>query len=48
MTPFFEDIEVVMLRWYEAAHRAGDAAEMARLTTALDVFREAVAAVRCW
>lgn len=43
-----EDVEVVMLRRYEDAHIAGDAAELARLDIALEVFREAAAVVDGW
>lgn len=43
-----EDVEVVILRKYEDAHKSGDEAELARLGTALEVFREATAVVRAW
>lgn len=47
MSPL-EDVEVVMLRRFEAAVRAGDDTEVARLHSALDVFREAVEKVLEW
>lgn len=43
-----EDIEVVMLRKYEAAHKAGDQSEMDRLTVVLDELRASIAIVQSW
>ena len=43
-----EDAEVVMLRKFEAAHKANDMAEMNRLTIALEELRAAVAIVQTW
>lgn len=43
-----QDVEVVMLRRLQDAHKAADHTEAGDLTKALDIFREAVQTAKLW
>ena len=41
LTPL-EDVEMIILRKFQEAHKAGDTGELLRLTTGLEGLREAI------